>query len=156
MSIALDGCVNYTHRLIEAILTRPNLNQIDFYDHFKLDSNMQQGFQKSVTVEEITLKNGSRTGLSGLDLELWKQLFDALPNTKRVRIVFNWNAKNVLEFLKIISDFKNLESLNFAIRGLKNSGVQKMQDCCNIIDNFPIRLDTGHFFHISPPQGPLF
>ena len=100
---------------------------------------MQQGFQKSVTVEEITLTNGSRTGLSGLDLELWKQLFDALPNTKRVRIVFNWNEKNVLEFLKIISDFKSLESLHFAISGLKNSGVQKMQDCCNIIDNFPIK-----------------
>ena len=45
----------------------------------------------------------------------------------------------MLEFLKIISDFKNLESLHLAIRGLKNSGVQKMQDCCNIIDNFPIK-----------------
>ena len=95
-------------------MTRPNLNQIDFFlrSDFDLDSNIQQGFQKNVTVEVITLK-----ARGTLALEFWKQLFDALPNTKRVEIVFRkWlpldalEMENMLEFLKIISDFKNLES----------------------------------------------
>ena len=136
--ISIIAIKNY--RLIEAILTRPNLNQIDFFlDSFDLDSNIQQGFQKNVTVEEITLRS---SGIRAL--EFWKQLFDALPNTKRVRIVFRRHVdvlemENMLEFLKIISDFKNLEFLHFAIEDLKDSGVRKMQDCCNIIDNFPIK-----------------
>ena len=110
--ISIIAIKNY--RLFEAILTRPSLNQIDFFlrSDFDLDSNIQQGFQKNVTVEVITLK-----ARGTLALEFWKQLFDALPNTKRVEIVFRkWlpldalEMENMLEFLKIISDFKNLES----------------------------------------------
>ena len=134
ISINID---NLSYRFIEAILTRPNLNQIDFFlaHSFVLVSNIQQGFKKNVTVEEITF----RIDFGTHNFELWKQLFDALPNTKRVRMVFYYDVENMLEFLKIISDFKNLESLHFAMQGLKDSGVQKMQDCCNIIDNFPIK-----------------
>ena len=127
-----------SRRLIEAILTRPNLKQIDF-DCVNLDfnSNIEQKFsQKNFTVEEITF---SCYRSKPLNLELLKQLFDALPNTKRVRVILFYPLVNMLEFLKIISDLKNLKSLHFAMHGLKNSGVQKIQDCCNIIDKFPIK-----------------
>ena len=86
-------------------------------------------------MEEISFVIRSQT----LNLEVLKQLFDALPNTKRVKVVFFRDMMNMLEFLKIISAFKNLKSLHFAMLGIKNSGVQKMQDCCNIIDEFPIK-----------------
>ena len=127
--------------LIEAVLTRPNLNKIDFYLRgiFAFDSNIQQGFQKNVTVEEISLRNYHNGGRGIPNLEFWKQLSDAVPNTKRVKIVFHSDMENMLEFLKIISGFKNLKSLHFAMPGIKDSGVQKIQDCCNIVDEFPIK-----------------
>ena len=127
-----------SRRLIEAILTRPNLKQIDFeFLNLDFNSNIEQKFsKKNFTVEEITF---SCYRSKPLNLELLKQLFDALPNTKRVRVILFYPLVNMLEFLKIISDLKNLKSLHFAMHGLKNSGVQKIQDCCNIIDKFPIK-----------------
>ena len=131
-----------SRQFIEAILTRPNLKQIDFLC-FALDFelNIEPKFSnKNFTVEEITFRCYSMTLSQTLNLESLKQLFNALPNTKRVRVVFfNLYLVNMLEFLKIISDFKYLKSLHFAMRGLKDSGVKKIQDCCNIIDKFPIK-----------------
>ena len=124
--------IDLDRQFIEAILTRPNLKQIDFTFLFK--SNVPKFSKKNFTVEEITFNCNS------LNLELLKQLVDALPNTQRVRVVlFYPDLLNMIEFLKIISDLKNLKSLHFAMSGIKNSDVQKMQDCCNIVDEFPIQ-----------------
>ena len=91
----------------------PNLKQIDFsyfiadpfngYFNLDFNSNIEPKFSnKNFTVEEITFRFFSKT----LNLELLKQLFDALPNTKRVRVVLFKPLLNMLEFLKIISDSK--------------------------------------------------
>ena len=104
----------------------PNLKQIDFsyfiadpfngYFNLDFNSNIEPKFSnKNFTVEEITFRFFSKT----LNLELLKQLFDALPNTMRVRIVLFKPLLNMLEFLKIISDLKNLKSLHFAMNGLQ-------------------------------------
>ena len=78
VSIITDYCrsmpsmLNYG--LIEAVLTRPNLNKIDFYLRgvFAFESNfLQGGFQKNVTVEEITLRNYLYGGIP--NLRFWKQ-----------------------------------------------------------------------------------
>ena len=80
-------------------------------------------------------------------------MFDALPNIKRVRIVeySKNNIENLPLFLKMMFDFEKLESLHCAIHGLKNSGVQKIQDLLNIVKDFPIKakvviadLDNGY------------
>ena len=65
-----------------------------------------------------------------------KKMFDALPNIKRVRVVSsNKNdIENLPVFLKMIGDFKKLESLHFAKYGLKKFDVQKIQDLLNISD----------------------
>ena len=67
-----------------------------------------------------------------------KKLFDALPNIKRVRVVtFTHDIENLFVFLQMIGDFKKLESLHFAIGGLKKFDVQKIQDLLNIVKDFP-------------------
>ena len=67
-----------------------------------------------------------------------KKMFDALPNIKRVRVVSsNKNdIENLPVFLKMIGDFKKLESLHFAKYCLD---VQKIQDLLNIVKDFPIK-----------------
>ena len=141
---SLSGLIS--GQIMEAVLTRPNLRQIDFlYPCVKLAmnlgiaSNIDQEFPKNFAVEEITLRSSNQD----LNLKYWKQLFDALPNTKRVRVV-SWSYlrhpyqyHDILEFLKIIGDFKNLKSLHFAMYG--RYSVQQIQDCCKIIANFPIK-----------------
>ena len=122
-------------------MTRPALKQIDFRFDSDLDFDIEQEFPNNSTVEEITFLTFGQI----LSFKILRKVFNALPNIKRVRFV---NAKNNLQggeienlfsFLKIISDFEKLESLHFAMDGLEISGVQKIQDCSNIINNFPIR-----------------
>ena len=87
-------------------------------------------------VEEITFKLGCVMNVPDL-----KKMFDALPNIKRVRVVSsNKNdIENLPVFLKMIGDFKKLESLHFAKYGLKKFDVQKIQDLLNIVKDFPIK-----------------
>ena len=133
----------------EAILTRPTLKQIDFDGrNSNLGSEIEQELIKNSMVEEITFGVfGARPVAAGrpffTDLKKIKALSDALPNVKRVRVVtYSGNAiamENLPAILKIISDFKKLECLHCAIRGLGNSGVEKIQDLLNIIKDFPIK-----------------
>ena len=144
--LSITGCGVIPRQIMEAVLTRPNLRQIDFLYPCVFASNIDQWinqeFPKNFAVEEITLRSSNQD----LNLKYWKQLFDALPNTKRVRVV-SWprhlclhpipTFDDILEFLKIIGDFKNLKSLHFAMYG--RYSVQEIQDCCKIIANFPIK-----------------
>ena len=139
--------VSIPRGFFEAILTRPKLKQIDFkISCSNLGSEIEQGLIKNSMVEEITFGVcGPRPGAAGepffSDLKKFKALSDALPNIKRVRVVTRSDnaIENLPEILKIISDFKKLESLHCAICGLGNSGVEKIQDLLNIIKDFPIK-----------------
>ena len=125
----------------ETLLTRPALKQIDFQTStVDLDFDMEQEFTKNPMVEEITFLSDCVLNVPGL--KKIKKLFDALPNIKRVRVVTYDNKyyiENLLVFLKMIGDFKKLESLHFAIEGLKKFDVQKIQDLLNIVKDFPIK-----------------
>ena len=139
--------VSIPRGFFEAILTRPTLKQIDFkISCTNLGSEIEQELIKNSMVEEITFRVfGARLEAAGgpffLDLKKFKALSDALPNIKRVRVVTRSDnaIENLPEILKIISDFKKLESLHCAIHGLGNSGVEKIQDLLNIIKDFPIK-----------------
>jgi hypothetical protein len=69
-------------------------------------------------------------------------MFDALPNIKRVRVVKVQSYHciyNLPVFIEILSVFKNLKSLHFAIERIEFD-VKKIQDLLDIIkDNFPIK-----------------
>ena len=79
-----------------------------------------------------------------------KKLSDATPNIKRVRVVtYSDNAglsDNAIAYLpailKIISDFKKLESLHCAMdyRDLLKIGNSGVEDLLNIIKDFPIKV----------------
>ena len=126
----------------EAILTRPALKQIDF-DNFKIsnwDFDIEQEFTKNPMVEEITFISDCVMNVP--DLKKIKKLLDALPNIKRVQVVTYepHDIENLLVFLKMISHFKKLESLRFAIKlPLKNLMCKKIQDLLNIVKDFPIK-----------------
>ena len=123
-----------SRQFLESILTRSALKQIDIYSYTNLDFNIEQEFPKNYTVEEVTFKFSGQTILN---FKRWKKVFDALPNIKRVRFVEWYNdTENLCVFIKILSVFKNLESLHFAI---ENFDVQKIQDLLNIVKDFPIK-----------------
>ena len=116
----------------ETILTRPALKQINFQTStWDLDFDMEQEFTRNPMVEEITFLSHCVKNVS--DLKKIKQMFDALPNIKRVRVVapvvtsLN-DIENLLVFLKMIGDFKKLESLHFAI-DLKYLMYKKFRIC---------------------------
>ena len=129
-----------SRQVYEAILTRPALKQIDIDAHCTLHctlhiDNIEHEIPKNYTVEEITFDGDI------FHSEKWKKLFDALPNIKRVRVV-QWGKYppyNLPEFIKVLSVFKNLESLHIAIARIEHEG-PKIQDSLKIIkDNFPIK-----------------
>ena len=139
--ITLKSYVMIPSGFFETLLTRPALKQIDFQTStVDLDFDMEQEFTKNPMVEEITFLSDCVLNVPGL--KKIKKLFDALPNIKRVRVVTYDNKyyiENLLVFLKMIGDFKKLESLHFAIEGLKKFDVQKIQDLLNIVKDFPIK-----------------
>ena len=122
-------------------MARPSLKQIDFqlFDDLNFGCGIEQEFTKNPNVEELTFRFLGGTNV--LLLKKLQKMFDALPNIKRVRIVAysKNNIENLPLFLKMMSDFKKLESLHCAINGLENSGVQKIQDLLNIVKDFPIK-----------------
>ena len=124
-----------SRQVYEAILTRPALKQIDINSGFMHIDNIEHEIPKNYTVEEITFDGDI------FHSEKWKKMFDALPNIKRVRVV-QWRKYppyNLPEFIKVLSVFKNLESLHFAIARIEHDG-PKIQDLLKIIkDNFPIK-----------------
>ena len=141
ISLTLDSVDRIPSGFFETILARPSLKQIDFdlFSNLNFGCFIEQEFTKNPNVEELTFR--FLVGANVLLLKKLQKMFDALPNIKRVRIVAC--SKNDIEnlplFLKMMSDFEKLESLHCAIRGLKNSGVQKIQDLLNIVKDFPIK-----------------
>ena len=145
ISLTLHSVVRIPSGFFETILTRPSLKQIDFrlFDDLHFGCGIEQEFTKNPMVEELT------SWLNVLLLKKLQKMFDALPNIKRVRIVaYSKNdmenlslndIENLALFLKMMSNFEKLESLHCAIRGLENSGVQKIQDLLNIVKDFPIK-----------------
>ena len=126
-------------KIIESILTRKTLKQVEFDVFF--DSNFDYGneFPKNLTVDEITLHPRSE----GLSSNIWSKVFDALPNIKMVKIVTydTNNFENLIVILRnLLRAFKYLKSLHFAWIALEDErfGSQKIQDCYNFIkENFP-------------------
>ena len=152
ISLTLHSVVRIPSGLFETILTRPSLKQIDFelFSNLNFDFGIEQEFTKNPMVEELTFqKENIRTVENVLILKKLQKMFDALPNIKRVRIVaYSKNdienlslndIENLALSLKMMSNFEKLESLHCAIRGLENSGVQKIQDLLNIVKDFPIK-----------------
>ena len=149
ISLTLHSVVRIPSGLFETILTRPSLKQIDFelFSNLNFGCGIEQEFTKNPMVEELTFR--FLDGANVLLLKKLQKMFDALPNIKRVRIVaYSKNdienlslndIENLALFLKMMSNFEKLESLHCAIRGLENSGVQKIQDLLNIVKDFPIK-----------------
>ena len=149
ISLTLHSVVRIPSGFFETILTRPSLKQIDFrlFDDLHFGCGIEQEFTKNPMVKELTFR--FNYGANVLLLKKLQKMFDALPNIKRVRIVaYSKNdienlslndIENLALFLKMMSNFEKLESLHCAIRGLENSGVQKIQDLLNIVKDFPIK-----------------
>ena len=128
-------------QIIESILTRKQLKQVEFHVFF--DSNFDYGneFPKNLTVNEITLHPRSEV----LSSNIWSKVFDALPNIKIVKIV-TWDTytfENLVVILRnLLGAFKYLKSLHFAWIASDDErfGSQKIQDCYNFIkENFPLK-----------------
>ena len=128
-------------QIIESILTRKTLKQVEFNVFF--DSNFDYGneFPKNLTVDEITLHPRSEV----LSSNIWSKVFDALPNIKMVKIVTydTNNFENLIVILRnLLGAFKYLKSLHFAWIASEDErfGSQKIQDCYNFIkENFPLK-----------------
>ena len=126
--------------IIECILTREQLKEIELSVFLNSHFNYENVFPKNLTVDEISF--WPRCG--DLSSKIWSKVFDALPNIKHVRVVTDRNAAGILR--NIIRAFKGLKSLHFAqiVHPLKKSKQQfesqKIQDCCNFIkENFPLK-----------------
>ena len=138
-------------RIIKSILTRNTLKQINFQVEFDQDLDVGNEFTKNFNVEEISLD------CSNLSFKVWKKVFQALPNVKKVKIVAFESTflENLPVILRNISDnFKDLKSLDVSIFSRYDDeefDVQKIRDCFDIIkDNFPMRakgqlISKGYF-----------
>ena len=129
-------------KIIESILTRKTLKQVEF--HVSFDTNFDYGneFPKNLTVDEITLHPRSEV----LSSNIWSKVFDALPNIKMVKIVTydTYTFENLIVVLRnLLRAFKYLKSLHFAwivASEDERFGSQKIQDCYNFIkENFPLK-----------------
>jgi hypothetical protein len=137
--------------VIENILTRNTLKQIDFDVDFDDDLDVANEFTKNFNVEEISLQH------SNLSFKVWKKVFQALPNVKKVKIMAFENTflENLGVILKNISDnFKDLKSLDVSIFSRYDNeefDLQKINVCLDIIkDNFSMRskgqlISKGNF-----------
>ena len=128
-------------KIIESILTRKTLKQVEFHVFFDSNFNYGNEFPKNLTVDEITLHPRSEV----LSSNIWSKVFDALPNIKMVKIVTydTYTFENLIVVLRnLLRAFKYLKSLHFAWIASEDErfGSQKIQDCYNFIkENFPLK-----------------
>ena len=128
--------------IIQIILTRKQLKQVVFDVFFDSNFDYENEFPKNSIVEEITL----RWRCQVLSSNIWRQVYDALPNIKRVKIVTydTYAFENLNLILKtLLGAFRYLESLHFAwiASDYERFDSQKIQDCCNFIqENFPLKI----------------
>ena len=123
--------------IIECILTRKQLKEIEFGVFFASNFNYENVFPKNLTVDEISF--WPRCG--DLSSKIWSKVFDALPNIKNVRVVTGTRyqyGRNAVGILKnLIRAFKGLKSLHFALYETSDS---RLNDCYNFIkENFPLK-----------------
>ena len=127
--------------IIECILTKKQLKQVEFNVFFDSNFDYENEFPKNLTVDEITL----HPRCEDLSSNIWSKVFDALPNIKMVKIVTydTNNFENLIVILRnLLRAFKYLKSLHFAWIASEDErfGSQKIQDCYNFIkENFPLK-----------------
>ena len=124
-------------KIVESILSRPYLKQIEFDITFDFNLDIENEFSKNFHVEEIKLRS------TNFSLKLWKNIYDALPNIRKVKVVMCEDIKNLVVILKGLCNFKNLKFLHVTIRNrdrYKIFNEPKIRDCFDVIrDNFPMK-----------------
>ena len=97
----------------------------------------EKTFSKNFHVEEITLRSND------LSLQVWKNIYDALPNIRKVKVVICEDIKNLVVILKSLSNIKNLKFLHVTIRNRDRCKIfnePRIRDCFVFIrDNFPMK-----------------
>ena len=128
-------------KIVQSILSRPYLKQIEFNVAFHYYMEIEKMFPKNFHVEEITLRSNN------LSLQVWKNIFDALPNIRKFKVVILFNDVNKLDvILKGLSNFKKLKFLHVTICNhdhYKKFNKTEIRDCFYIIrDNFPMKTEV--------------
>ena len=124
-------------KIVQSILSRPYLKQIEFDITFNFNLDIENEFSKNFHVEEIKLRS------TNFSLKLWKSIYDALPNIRKVKVVMCEDIENLVVILKSLSNIKNLKFLHVTIRNrdrYKIFNEPKIRDCFDVIrDNFPMK-----------------
>ena len=124
-------------KIVQSILSRPYLKQIEFNVAFDFNLDMENEFSKNFHVEEIKLQS------TNLSLKGWRNIYDALPNIRKVKVVMCEDIENLVVILKGLSNFKNLKFLHVTIRNrdrYKTLKEPNIRDCFDVIrDNFPMK-----------------
>ena len=128
-------------KIVQSILSRPYLKQIEFNVAFHYYMEIEEMFPKNFHVEEITLRSNN------LSLQVWKNIFDALPNIRKFKVVILFNTFYKLDvILKDLSNFKKLKFLHVSIcihNHHKKFSKTEIRDCFYIIrDNFPMKTEV--------------
>ena len=129
-------------KIVQSILSRPYLKQIEFDVTFEFNMDIEKKFSKNFHVEEITLRSANH-----LSLKVWKNIFDALPNIRKFKIVtLLKDIKDLVVILKGLSNFRKLKCLHVTICNndhYKKFNKPEIRDCFNIIrDNFPMKTEV--------------
>ena len=124
-------------KIVQSILSRPYLKQIEFDITFDFNLDIENEFSKNFHVEEIKLRS------TNFSLKLWKNIYDALPNIRKVKVVISEDIRNLGVILKDLSNFKKLKFLHVTVRNrdrYKIFNEPKIRECFDFIrDNFPMK-----------------
>ena len=124
-------------KIVQSILSRPYLKQIEFNVAFDFNLDIENEFSKNFHVEEIKLRS------TNFSLKLWKNIYDALPNIRKVKIVICEDIGNLVVILIALSNIKNLKFLHVTIRNHNRCKIfnePRIRDCFVFIrDNFPMK-----------------
>ena len=96
--------INNFVKIIESILSRPCLKQIDFDVLLNMDLEFVTAFPKNFIVEKVNFEAGFKP-------EACKKVFDALPNLKKVKVV-------IFDYI-----FDNFEKLTLILKTLVSSNI---------------------------------
>ena len=129
-------------KIVRSILSRPYLKQIEFDVAFEFNMDIEKKFSKNFHVEEITLRSANH-----LSLKVWKNIFDALPNIRKFKIVtLLKDIKDLVVILKGLSNFRKLKFLHVTICNNDHNmkfNKPEIRDCFDIIrDNFPMKTEV--------------
>ena len=124
-------------KIVQSILSRPYLKQIEFDITFDFNLDIENEFSKNFHVEEIKLRS------TNLSLTAWRNIYDALPNIRKVKVIMCEDIENLVVILKGLSNFKNLKFLHVTIRNRDRCKIfnePRIRDCFVFIrDNFPMK-----------------